>query len=174
MTSNAAGGGRLALEMEGEGTVDSEVAPGLSSAGILSSHVATKSLAASEKVKTCGTNARVEVSQGHPKEVMGTPNDNKNSIPNDNKNSITGDGPAGPLIGEPLSDDSSSQKKLRTSLGISLNSTRSDTLEAAIVDLEELANKIKWLKSILKLRSPLSNAVKTSWMFVEHRGPTMS
>ncbi|KAL3507691.1 hypothetical protein ACH5RR_033073 [Cinchona calisaya] len=150
---NPSSGGTMGLEMPAlsERITDGEAAAELSYARALSSHVSTKSSTASENMKTGGASDMVKESQVLPKEVMGTPE--------------------GLFIGEDLSHFSSPQKKLR--MGISLNSTRSNTLEAAILDLEELANKIKWLKSILKFRSPLSNAVETSWTFLEHRGPSM-
>lgn len=62
-------------------------------------------------------------------------------------------------------------KKFRTSEGARLNSTGSDTLEAAIMDLEEMINKIKWLKQILESGDPRSNA-HNSWDFVEHFAPS--
>ncbi|CAH9095385.1 unnamed protein product [Cuscuta epithymum] len=58
--------------------------------------------------------------------------------------------------------------KFKTSGGVRLNSMRSDTLEAAVTDLEELRNKIKWLKQILESGKPQSNA-HDSWEFVEQR-----
>ncbi|VFQ76820.1 unnamed protein product [Cuscuta campestris] len=58
-------------------------------------------------------------------------------------------------------------KKFRTGEGERLNSTGSDTLEAAIMDLEEMRNKIKWLKQMLESGDPRSNP-HNSWEFVEH------
>ncbi|XP_058211970.1 uncharacterized protein LOC131324150 isoform X1 [Rhododendron vialii] len=57
--------------------------------------------------------------------------------------------------------------KMRTSENISLNAMYSDTLEASIIDLEELVNKVKWLKGILELGAPLSNAGRPPWKFME-------
>lgn len=57
--------------------------------------------------------------------------------------------------------------KMRTSENISLNAVYSDTLEASIIDLEELVNKVKWLKGILELGAPLSNAGRPPWKFME-------
>ncbi|WVZ26957.1 hypothetical protein V8G54_000209 (mitochondrion) [Vigna mungo] len=49
-----------------------------------------------------------------------------------------------------------------------LNSMSSNTIEAAIMDLEELVNRIKWLRDVLNLRvSPLSDT-KQSWEFSKH------
>lgn len=46
-----------------------------------------------------------------------------------------------------------------------LNIMHEETLEAAIVDLEELANKIKWIKSLLHSNQSPTNQT-TSWKFV--------
>ncbi|XP_019259228.1 PREDICTED: uncharacterized protein LOC109237385 isoform X1 [Nicotiana attenuata] len=59
-------------------------------------------------------------------------------------------------------------KKFRTSDGVRLHSMGSDSTEAVILDLEELANKIKWLKGLLEFGKPVSNANRPSWKFVEH------
>ncbi|XP_026448467.1 uncharacterized protein LOC113348806 isoform X2 [Papaver somniferum] len=59
-----------------------------------------------------------------------------------------------------------SSKKLRKS-ETELNSTFIDTIEASIMDLEELVNKVKWLKGALAYGVELSNAMKPSWKFVE-------
>ncbi|CAN4091832.1 unnamed protein product [Withania somnifera] len=59
-------------------------------------------------------------------------------------------------------------KKFRTSDGIRLHSMGSDSTEAAILDLEELVNKIKWLRGLLEFGKPVSNDVTPSWKFVEH------
>ncbi|XP_015070702.1 uncharacterized protein LOC107015055 isoform X1 [Solanum pennellii] len=73
---------------------------------------------------------------------------------------------AGPT--ENVSYSSCPLKKFRTSDGVQLHSTGSDTTEAAILDLEELVNKIKWLKGLLELGKPMSNVAIPSWKFVEH------
>ncbi|GFY97779.1 agenet domain-containing protein [Actinidia rufa] len=59
-------------------------------------------------------------------------------------------------------------KKMRTGGSISLNSMCSDTIEAPILDLEELVNRVKWLKGILEFGVPLSNAGRPPWKFLEH------
>ncbi|KAI3988340.1 hypothetical protein MKX01_012129 [Papaver californicum] len=61
-----------------------------------------------------------------------------------------------------------SSKKLRKS-ETELNSTFSDTIEASIMDLEELVNKVKWLKGALDYGAEFSNAMKPSWKFLETR-----
>ncbi|PHT49534.1 hypothetical protein CQW23_09281 [Capsicum baccatum] len=57
-------------------------------------------------------------------------------------------------------------KKCRTSDQNQLHSMGSDTTEAAIMDLEELVSKIKWLKGLLEFGRP--RVAKRSWKFVEH------
>ncbi|KAK2972969.1 hypothetical protein RJ640_022026, partial [Escallonia rubra] len=73
---------------------------------------------------------------------------------------------------EDLHDSSGSLKKLRTAESISLNPICSDTLESAIVDLEELANKVNWLIGILEFGIPLSNDLRAHWNFLEDRAST--
>ncbi|XVF38382.1 hypothetical protein REPUB_Repub20aG0096700 [Reevesia pubescens] len=67
------------------------------------------------------------------------------------------------------SDYSGSSKKLKVDQSICLNSTSSDTMEAAVLDLEELICRVKWLKHKLEFETPLSDTLK-SWKFIEHRG----
>ncbi|XP_052207795.1 uncharacterized protein LOC127811706 isoform X2 [Diospyros lotus] len=64
-------------------------------------------------------------------------------------------------------------KKMRTSGSISLNSMHSDSLEASILDLEELVNKVKWLRNILESDVPLPNAGRLPWRFIEHRASSV-
>ncbi|KAL5784757.1 hypothetical protein ACOSQ2_007149 [Xanthoceras sorbifolium] len=64
--------------------------------------------------------------------------------------------------------NSSSVKKMRTDESIPLNSLCSDTIEAAILDLEELVNRVKWIKGVLQLGAPLSNTLRPSWKFLEY------
>ncbi|TYH75484.1 hypothetical protein ES332_D04G022600v1 [Gossypium tomentosum] len=65
--------------------------------------------------------------------------------------------------------DDSGLKKIKTDGSVCLNSTYSDTIEAAILDLEELVCRVKWLKRILDFGTPLSNTLTSSWKFIEHR-----
>ncbi|KAJ0034605.1 hypothetical protein Pint_24644 [Pistacia integerrima] len=66
--------------------------------------------------------------------------------------------------------NSGSSKKARNDGTIPLNSLCSDTIEAAILDLEELVNRVKWIKGILQMRNnPPLNALRPSWKFLEHR-----
>ena len=59
-------------------------------------------------------------------------------------------------------------KKMRSNLSLCLNSMSSNTMESAILDLEELVNKIKWLRAVLKCEVPLSGAKRPSWEFLQH------
>lgn len=60
--------------------------------------------------------------------------------------------------------------KCKTSGEIPFNSLESDELEEAILDLEELANKISRLKQLMESKRPLSDSVTPSWKFVKHYG----
>ncbi|CAK8575257.1 unnamed protein product [Lathyrus sativus] len=57
--------------------------------------------------------------------------------------------------------------KMRTT-GLCLNSTSSNTTDSAILDLEELVNRVKWLRCVLKCKVPLSGAKRPSWQFLQH------
>lgn len=72
----------------------------------------------------------------------------------------------------PTSYSSCPLKKFRTNDGIQLHSMNSDLMEAGILDLEELVNKIKWLKGLLESRTPMSGDARPSWKFVEHHFPS--
>ncbi|KAF2290221.1 hypothetical protein GH714_004157 [Hevea brasiliensis] len=76
-------------------------------------------------------------------------------------------------VGKDCHDDNSPSKKLRTDSSISLNSMCSDTIEAAILDLEELVNRVKWIKNILEFGMPFPNSVQPSWKFLEHRSSSL-
>uniref|UniRef100_A0A2P2K9F9 Uncharacterized protein n=2 Tax=Rhizophora mucronata TaxID=61149 RepID=A0A2P2K9F9_RHIMU len=65
--------------------------------------------------------------------------------------------------------DNGPLKKMRTIGSITLDSVCADTMETAIVDLEELVNKVKWIKGILESGMLSSDNVKSSWRFLEHR-----
>ncbi|XVF39888.1 hypothetical protein PTKIN_Ptkin01aG0069200 [Pterospermum kingtungense] len=69
-------------------------------------------------------------------------------------------------------NDNGSSKKMKIDQSICLNSTSSDTIEAAILDLEELICRVKWLKRILEFGTPVPDTMRSSWKFVEHRGPS--
>lgn len=63
-------------------------------------------------------------------------------------------------------DNNGSLKKLKTDQSIVLNSMSSDTLEAAILDLEELVNRVKWMKGVLEIGMPLTSAMRPTWKFL--------
>lgn len=63
-------------------------------------------------------------------------------------------------------DNNRSVKRMKTDEGIILNSMSSDTLEAAILDLEELVNRVKWMKGMLEIGMPLTGATCPRWKFV--------
>lgn len=52
---------------------------------------------------------------------------------------------------------------------VTLNSTNHGSLEAAILDMEELINRIKWIRRILDGGIALQNASGSPWKFLEHR-----
>lgn len=74
--------------------------------------------------------------------------------------------------GEDNDDNDPPLKKMRTDGGICSDSTCSDTIGAAILDLEVLVNRVKWMKDALKFGMPLSSTAALSWKFLEHRGPS--
>ncbi|GKU85813.1 hypothetical protein SLEP1_g434 [Rubroshorea leprosula] len=74
-----------------------------------------------------------------------------------------------PDSGKKKYDESGHSKRIKTDEKICLNSTRSATMEAAIIDLEELISRVKWLKGILDLGTPTSDTARSSWKFQEHR-----
>lgn len=70
--------------------------------------------------------------------------------------------------------NSGSSKKARNDGSIPLNSLCSDTLEAAILDLEELVNRVKWIKGILQMgNNPPLNTLRPSWKFLEHHSSSL-
>jgi hypothetical protein len=63
-------------------------------------------------------------------------------------------------------------KKMRINTGLRLNSMFSNTAESGILDLEELLNRIKWLRSLAKCEEvPLSGNKHPSWKFLQHHAP---
>ncbi|XP_057751358.1 uncharacterized protein LOC130969588 isoform X3 [Arachis stenosperma] len=59
-------------------------------------------------------------------------------------------------------------KKMRSSDSLGLNCMSSNTIEAAVLDLEELVNRIKWLRGILNFGIPSSCTKQPSWEFSQH------
>ncbi|KAM1923915.1 hypothetical protein ACFX15_021761 [Malus domestica] len=68
--------------------------------------------------------------------------------------------------GEDRVDNNGSLKKMKTDRNIVLNSTKSDTLEAAILDLEELVSRVKWMKGVLEIGMPWTSATRPTWKFL--------
>lgn len=66
-------------------------------------------------------------------------------------------------------DNSGSSKKMKADGNFSLNSMCSNTLEAAVMDLEELVNRVKWIRGLLEYGKPLSSTMRNAWEFLEHR-----
>ena len=87
--------------------------------------------------------------------------------------SYNGDTSEAMIIGGRDQCGSSGPSKKRGIDGIiGLNSMHSDTLEAAILDLEELVNKIKWIKGILEPGISLPNTLRPPWRFRENYAPS--
>ncbi|MCL7045244.1 hypothetical protein MKW94_024425, partial [Papaver nudicaule] len=69
------------------------------------------------------------------------------------------------------SNSRGSFKKMRKS-ETEPNSTMSDMIESSIMDLEELVNRVKWLKGALEYGAEFSTTMKPSWKFLEtHASP---
>ncbi|KAE8709199.1 Aproteint domain-containing protein [Hibiscus syriacus] len=64
-------------------------------------------------------------------------------------------------------------KKMKIDESVCLNSTYSDTIEAAVLDLEELICRVKWLQRILDFGTPSPDASTSSWKFIEHRSSSI-
>lgn len=71
---------------------------------------------------------------------------------------------------EDLYNSEGALKKVKTGGSPPLNIAISDSLDAGLMDLEELVNKIQWLKGILDFGIPMPNGTTPSWKLVEHRG----
>ncbi|XP_073299831.1 uncharacterized protein [Primulina huaijiensis] len=59
------------------------------------------------------------------------------------------------------------QKNHEAGGAVALNSVATDALEAAIMDLEELVNKVKWIQNILEHGVSLPDGVRPEWEFVD-------
>lgn len=66
-----------------------------------------------------------------------------------------------------LDRENESAKKMRLIDTISLNSTACDSIESSILDLEELVNRVKWLKNILNFGIS-STPQGPAWEHMEH------
>lgn len=65
-------------------------------------------------------------------------------------------------------DEGGSSKKMKTDVNIPLNLMFSNTIEAAVLDLEELVNRVKWMKSLLEIATSSSNTTRPPWKFLGH------
>ncbi|KAJ7954757.1 Agenet domain protein [Quillaja saponaria] len=70
-------------------------------------------------------------------------------------------------------NDKDPSKKMKTGGSICLNSMCSNTIEATILDLEELVHRVKWIRGVLEYGMPLSSTVRASWEFLQHRASHM-
>lgn len=59
-------------------------------------------------------------------------------------------------------------KKTRAASNFSQNSMTSDTIEATILDLEELVSRVKWTKNILESGNPSLHTSRPMWKFLEN------
>lgn len=145
----------------------------------LSSHISANSISASDKSDPRKTGNMWEpLSITVPKMVTETPEGNgldmrdssigkpslSDSVSSSHMKKYASAETAVHTAGKDLYDSAGSMKKLKTGGSIPLNIMFSE-----ILDLEELANKVQWLKDILEFGVPLSNGVKPPWKFVEHR-----
>ncbi|KAF4365789.1 hypothetical protein F8388_003458 [Cannabis sativa] len=73
----------------------------------------------------------------------------------------------GTTSGKDRFDDGGSSKKMRIDGNIPPTLLFSNTMEAAIVNLEELVNCVKWMKSSLQNDMPSSD-IRPSWKFLAH------
>ncbi|CAN1836534.1 hypothetical protein LINPERHAP1_LOCUS34808 [Linum perenne] len=63
-------------------------------------------------------------------------------------------------------------KRMKIDGAFSVDTSGTNMVEAAILDLEELVNQVNWIKSILVVGAPLTDPVQPSWQFLEHRAPS--
>lgn len=160
-------------------TNDSHVEDRLPSAQTLSSHVSMKSSAALGK--TVGTSEVLD----KPSRLMGKTGGNMDLVQEVNvsekmilvekKSSLLDSGGLPKIVDHVTEEDLSNSccplKKLRTSRGNALD-FKPDTLENALLGLEEILNNIKWLKGLVGVRRP-SDERQHSWKFIENRVPSM-
>lgn len=67
------------------------------------------------------------------------------------------------------SDSSNSREEIQSRYRASRR--HSDTVDSAVMELEELANKIRWLKGLLQCGFRWSNEMKPAWKILENCGP---
>jgi hypothetical protein len=166
-------------EAEGRNGVQAAVRASLERNASFSSHTSASSLQPPDGLEQM---ARLPLINTESKEIqasetkleldMGDNGIGKTSYSDSVSNSHNRDASAnilGNMAGKGKNDSSGSSKKLKADGSISLNSMCSDTIEAAVMDLEELVNRVKWIRGFLELGKPLSNSVQNPWKFLEHR-----
>lgn len=143
-----------------EGSMDVQAAAGSPFHPSLSSHISANSLPAPSESNTLRQTSKAPLSTTISEDVL-----------EENMDLDAGES----AIGKTSSSDSISTSHVRDAVvetsdlcGLPLNSMSANTLEAAILDLEELANKIKWIKAILEFGTPMSNELRPAWRFVDH------
>ncbi|CAK9143561.1 unnamed protein product [Ilex paraguariensis] len=180
---NPAAGAFPEIHAMEEGRKYSEDTAGSSFNVSISSHRSDNSLPAPDKSKRSRTGELLEqplstvpketmlITETNMEAGMGDNGAGKTSC-SDSVSSSHGRDASAEVTGQNVGEDlhcPSGSKKSRDTEGVLSNSMCSDTLEAAILDLEELANKVKWLKGILQFGVPLSTTARPSWKFVEQR-----
>ncbi|KAB1219130.1 hypothetical protein CJ030_MR3G008403 [Morella rubra] len=121
------------------------------------------SVIASKEIQTSGTNLELDT---------GTNGIGKTSCSDSVSSSQIRDASAdmvGTTGGKGKTNNSESLKKMKADGSISLNSMSSDTVESAVVDLEELVNRIKRIRGLLEFGKRLPNTMQNPWKFLEHR-----
>ncbi|KAL0414387.1 UNVERIFIED_CONTAM: hypothetical protein Sradi_1640400 [Sesamum radiatum] len=169
-------GGLQIMDTHNEGQ-ETEAGLGLadSSVGLSSS---ANSIAVSDEVKSTGTTETQKRSFGtrvseQVKDIQekgvslgcGDTHTRKTSLA-DSDSGRTSAEPAAEVAEKDL-NSSSPLKKYGANGHVTLHSMRSDTFEAAILDLEDYLNKVKRLKAILHYGISSSDAPRPQWEFVE-------
>ncbi|KAG8370354.1 hypothetical protein BUALT_Bualt14G0108200 [Buddleja alternifolia] len=72
-----------------------------------------------------------------------------------------------PIAEEDLNSSCPLKNSKASEEGTTLRSVHSDTMEAAILDLDEYLNKVKWLKGILESGISSSDVPRSQWEFVD-------
>ncbi|KAL0348963.1 UNVERIFIED_CONTAM: hypothetical protein Sangu_1124100 [Sesamum angustifolium] len=154
----------------GLGTADSSVG--------LSSPVSSNSIAVSDEVKSTGTpemqkrsfgtSVSEQVKDIQEKGVSLGCEDirTRKTSSADSDSGWTSAEPAAEVAEKDL-NSSPPVNKYRANGQVTLHSMRSDTFEAAILDLEDYLNKVKRLKAILHYGISSSDAPRSQWEFVE-------
>ncbi|KAF6153251.1 hypothetical protein GIB67_036597 [Kingdonia uniflora] len=137
----------------------------------ISSHGSARSLPTVNKLSQPPTKELVNqaVDSGPLKEEIRTPLALADSEKGDNHSGNRSFSDSVSSVKHDTNSSSGSSKKFKVSSSECLNSLCSDSIESSIVELEELANKIKWLKRVHRFGIQYSNSVLPSWKFLEAR-----